>query len=75
MSRWMASWLLQLIPPPILRRWGMVMRINGETGRVLQVLMDPDGSVISGVSGVQEVDGRLFMGHLSGDYVSYVDLS
>lgn len=37
--------------------------------------MDPDGSQVSGVSGLVEHKGVLYMGHLAGDYVSALDLS
>lgn len=36
--------------------------------------MDPTGSHISSVSAALEHDGKLYLGNLAGDYVSYVDL-
>jgi sugar lactone lactonase YvrE len=72
-ARWIASWLLQVIPPPV-KPFGMVMKISGEAGEVLKVYRDPKGKVISGISGCQEVDNKLWLGHLSGNYVSYLEL-
>jgi hypothetical protein len=72
-ARWLASWLLQILPPPV-KPFGMVIKVSGETGHVLKVYRDSKGKVISGISGVQEVNGKLWMGHLSGDYVSYIEL-
>ena len=43
-------------------------------GKVLRVLMDPKGRAISLISAVTEHRGRLYFGHLSHDYVSYLDL-
>jgi Strictosidine synthase len=73
-ARWIASWLVQLLPPPV-KPFGMVMKVSGATGEILQVYKDPKGKVVSGISGVQEVDNKLWMGHLGGDYVSYLELS
>ena len=73
-GRWVASWALQVLPPPILRKFGMVLKVSGEDGSVWGVLQDRDGSVVAGVSGIMESKNRLYMGHLSGDYVSFVDL-
>lgn len=71
-ARWAASWALQVVQVPV-KPWGMVVKVDAD-GRVLRVLGDADGAVVSGVSGVAEVGGRLYMGHLSGNYVSYIDL-
>lgn len=76
-ARWLMSWLRQVVPVPI-KQWGMVLKVSGD-GEVLQVLQDPKGTTIAGISGVVEVvsqDGRrrLYMGHLSRDYVSFIDL-
>jgi hypothetical protein len=43
-------------------------------GKPLRSLTDMDGKRISTISGVTEHDGRLYFGHLSGDYISNVDL-
>lgn len=42
-------------------------------GRVLEHLMDSDGSVVNSISAVTEHKGRLFFGNVVGDYVSYID--
>lgn len=42
-------------------------------GKVLEHLMDTDGSVVSSISAVTEHKGRLFLGNVVGDYVSYID--
>lgn len=42
-------------------------------GKVLEHLMDSDGSVVSSISAVTEHKGRLFFGNVVGDYVSYID--
>lgn len=43
-------------------------------GHILQVLQDKDASHIFGVSGCMEHAGKLYMGHLMGDFVSVLDL-
>lgn len=40
----------------------------------MRVLMDPDGSHVSSISGVKHFGDRLFLGNLAGDFVSYIDL-
>jgi hypothetical protein len=37
--------------------------------------MDPTGSHVSHISAALEHDGKLFLGNLAGNYVSYVDLA
>lgn len=49
-----ASWVLQV----------------SETGKVLQVLMDPNASHIGATSAVVETDEHLYIGNLAGAYVS-----
>ena len=48
------------------------MQISPE-GKVLEHLMDTDGSVVNFISAVTEHSGRLFFGNVAGDYVSYID--
>lgn len=72
MFRWAASWIVNVLPIPM-RPFGMVLKVSGD-GQVLQVLQDADGSHITGISGVMEAGGRLYMGHLSQRYVSYINL-
>jgi len=56
-----------------MRKWGCVLKVSPE-GEVLDMLMDPDGSVVSTVSAVTEHNGRLFLGNLGGNFVSVYDL-
>ncbi|KAF8061129.1 Apmap [Scenedesmus sp. PABB004] len=67
------AWLPDWARPP-LKKWGAVAKVDGGSGRVLDWLMDPDGTHVSTVSAALEHGGRLFLGNLAGDYVSYVDL-
>ena len=71
-ARWLMSWVRLVVPVPM-KQWGMVLKVSGK-GEVLQVLQDRVGRKISGISGVVEAGGRLYMGHLAKDYVSYIDL-
>ena len=64
---------IQVVPVPV-SRLGLVAKVSPE-GEVLQVLMDPGGRHVSGVSGVAECGGRLYMGHLTGSHVSMLELS
>jgi hypothetical protein len=41
-----------------------------ENGEILKLYLDQHGTSVSGVSGLVESSGKLFMGHLSQDYVS-----
>lgn len=50
------------------------MQVSGDTGEVLDWLMDPHGINVATVSAAVEHDGCLFLGNLGGDFVSYVDL-
>jgi hypothetical protein len=43
-------------------------------GEVLLTLMDPDGAHISSTAAATEHDGKLFIGNLAGEYVSYMEL-
>jgi hypothetical protein len=53
----------------------VVLQVSGDDGSVLDFLMDPTGSHVSHVSAVLEHDGKLFLGNLAGNYVSYVHLA
>lgn len=44
------------------------------TGEPQQLLMDRDGSVVSSIASVVQRGSRLYMGTLSENYVSYIDL-
>ena len=49
-------------------------QIDGD-GAVLDFLLDAAGDVVSSVSAVHEhPPGRLWLGNLNGDFVSYVDV-
>jgi hypothetical protein len=50
-------------------------QICGNTGAVLDFLMDPDGTVVASVSAALEARGLLLLGNLAGDHVSYLDLA
>lgn len=71
--RWAVSWIINIVPFPM-SPFGMVLKVSGE-GQVLQVLQDADGSHVNGISGVMEAGGRLYMGHLSQRYISYINLN
>jgi len=45
-----------------------------EKGEVLKLYLDERGTTVSGISGLVEHSGKLFMGHLSQDYVSVFHL-
>eukprot|EP00884_Botryococcus_braunii_P013676 jgi/Botrbrau1/22309/Bobra.0138s0060.2 len=71
-ARFVAAWLPPQLKPPI-PSMGLAFQISPD-GEILQVLMDPDGSHVSSVSGVTQSGKRLFLGNLGGDYVSYLDM-
>lgn len=50
----------------------MLRQVSSE-GKVLQWLMDPDGSTINSISSVTEHKGRLYFGNVAGDYISILD--
>lgn len=53
---------------------GQVLRVS-EAGEATAYLKDSKGTVISGISSVTQRGNRLYFGHLSRDYVSYLDLT
>eukprot|EP00040_Diaphanoeca_grandis_P011998 m.61256 g.61256 ORF g.61256 m.61256 type:complete len:404 (+) comp22957_c0_seq1:194-1405(+) len=53
----------------VVKNWGYVLKISAETGEVLEVLDDLDGSVISSISAVTEHNDHLFFGNLQGDCI------
>eukprot|EP00884_Botryococcus_braunii_P013679 jgi/Botrbrau1/22311/Bobra.0138s0061.1 len=65
---------LPLFKLPFPKPWGCVIKVSPE-GEVLKVLMDADGSRVRSISAVTEHKGRLFLGNLDGNYVSYYDLN
>ena len=52
----------------------MLLQVSSE-GKVLQWLMDPDGSNINSISSVAEHKRRLYFGNVAGDYISILDKS
>jgi hypothetical protein len=42
-------------------------------GKLLGMLMDPDGSNVSHISSITEFRGRLYFGNLVKNYVSFLD--
>ncbi|DBA67844.1 TPA: putative alkaloid biosynthetic cluster [Trebouxia sp. C0005] len=70
--RFIFAWLPKLGLRPATKVYGMVIKISPE-GKVLDHLMDTDGSVVNFISAVTEHNGRLFFGNVAGDYVSYID--
>ena len=79
----MGSFLRRLLAPIMvsdlrkffLKKFSVVLKIDGN-GKVLQTLMDPDGSVASTTSAAtQSADGsRLYLGNLDDDFITSVDL-
>eukprot|EP00879_Flechtneria_rotunda_P024440 GHRR01025910.1.p1 GENE.GHRR01025910.1~~GHRR01025910.1.p1 ORF type:complete len:118 (+),score=26.80 GHRR01025910.1:279-632(+) len=51
------------------------LQVSGADGAVLDWLMDPKGTHVSSVSAALEHDGKLFLGNLAGNYISYVQLN
>lgn len=70
--RFLFAWLPKLGIKPKFKQFGMVIKISPE-GKVLEHLMDTDGSVVNSISSVTEHNGRLLFGNVVGDYVSYLD--
>ena len=74
--RWILSWLLQSsIIRPFPKKMGLVINISPIDGHIIQILQDPKGENIFGISGLYEHQNHLFFGHLSQDYISMVSLS
>ena len=44
-------------------------------GTPISALYDPDGTHVATVSAATEHSGRLFLGNLGGDFISFVDLN
>lgn len=57
-----------------LKQWGCVLKVSPE-GKIIDALIDADGSTVSSISAVTEHDGKLFLGNLGGSFVSVYDLS
>ena len=73
--RWILSWLFSSVGDLVkLPKMGMVLKINGETGEILRVLLDETGEHVAGVSGVYEYNDTLYFGHLQYDYITSVKL-
>jgi len=76
--RWILSWIFsmfgEILRLPKLPKAGIVLQVNGETGMIMRALVDNKGDMVSGVSGVYEHNGTLYLGHLQYDYVTSVTL-
>ena len=64
----------EILRLPKLPKAGIVLQVNGETGMIMRALVDNKGDMVSGVSGVYEHNGTLYLGHLQYDYVTSVTL-
>lgn len=75
--RWAISWILEFLNRfvniPKLPKLGMILKIDGETGNIIRVLIDR-GKRVSGVSGVHEQNGTLYLGHLQHEYITMIHL-
>eukprot|EP00803_Ostreobium_quekettii_P002281 evm.model.scf_18.14 EVM.evm.TU.scf_18.14 scf_18:86380-87576(-) len=63
--------LMARVPPAWVPRpapWGAVVRVS-PAGEVVEALFDPEGRVVSGISGVREAGGRMFFGALESDRI------
>ena len=68
--RFLAAWA----PRPPLGKWGAVVRVDGQTGAVLDSLFDLGGLRVSSTSAVTEDRaGRLWLGNLNGASVSVLE--
>ena len=72
-ARQLCSHVIRRVLPLVAKRWGAIVKLNAE-GEPSHALYDLDGSRVSSISAVTEHEGRLFLGNLGGDYVSYIDL-
>lgn len=76
--RWVLSWIFgmfgDIMGPPRLPKAGIVLHVSGETGMIMNALLDDRGDMVSGVSGVYEHNGTLYLGRLQYDYVTSVIL-
>lgn len=71
LARWLYGWSPTWARPPV-KQWGCVVRVT-EAGKVVQTLMDADGSRVASTSAVTpEPTGGLLIGSLMGDYVSWL---
>jgi len=75
MVRWVLSYVFRYIGSPPVGKIGLVLKVSGVTGDIVQVLVDRRGDYVAGVSGVYQHGATLFMGHLSYDYITAFDLS
>eukprot|EP00877_Chromochloris_zofingiensis_P013931 jgi/Chrzof1/8792/Cz03g24210.t1 len=70
--RGLYAWLPAWLRPP-LKSWGAVVKISLD-GQVVDFLLDITGEHVSKISSAHEHDGRLYLGNLVTDYVSFLDL-
>ncbi|KAK9790517.1 hypothetical protein WJX73_005962 [Symbiochloris irregularis] len=70
-ARFLIGWIpASLRPKP--HRFGCIVQVS-EEGKVLRMLMDPDGQNVATVAAVSETGTQLFVGNLAGNYVSVLD--
>ena len=65
---WLPSWLRPKATPQ-----GLIIKVSPE-GQVLASFWDQKGETIAAISGVEEHNGRVWLGQLSGSGVGYFDL-
>jgi Strictosidine synthase len=80
-ARYFLSWLqlellshVVMLQKMLIPKWACVIHVS-PSGEILEIVLDPNGSMVSTVSAVTEHNGKLFMGNLGGNFVSIVDLS
>ncbi|KAI8102276.1 hypothetical protein M9435_005882 [Picochlorum sp. BPE23] len=72
--RWLLSWVAPIytpLPPKV----GAVMKISS-AGKVLRIYVDREGHTLYGISGLffSKETNKLYMGHLSHDFISVMQL-
>ena len=76
MLRWLLAHIMfdrltHSLASRLIKRFGAVVRVDIDSGRVIEVLVDPTGEVLASVSAVREdSEGVLYFGNLGGEHVS-----
>merc|ERR1712150_365633 len=66
--------LMMIIPRsviPKVKGIGCVVELDPEEGKLLRVLLDPEGDEISDLTGVTVNDDKLYFGSLRNDYIGF----